>query len=388
MPWRIGCSPSIYPHAGATRADVELFHAVCEAIESPGCFLGWRCTRTTEHEMVALTARHGISALCCLDVRNLSVHSAIPRTETPFTQDHKTETDMGPVEKKVYVSIMNTDGDAVWSMLRAQADRFDEPDHGSMPYTWGFLPSAVDLTPGVARYNYERRLPNDYFAAPTSGAMYTYPLLHPDPRAYLRMTRHYMQRTGLRVAYIGNWDDDSWWQEIDAPEFTEVLREEFPEALGFVRGMGESAFEKHYLRGGAPVVFCGEGFHRDSDVFRTLSEFTAANSVRPLFLFLLANHGVTLSEIKAAFDRLPKEEYCFVRLDEFFALVRKADKEGLIQGGELYPDKSGLTVLLQEEARAAWPKIIEDIQAHALRAGQTEAAFVRRYTRRVSAAAS
>jgi hypothetical protein len=49
---------------------------------------------------------------------------------------------------------------------------------------------------------YELRKENDYFAASTCGAAYTYPHLLPDTRDYLCYSRYYMEKTDLRSAYM------------------------------------------------------------------------------------------------------------------------------------------------------------------------------------------
>jgi hypothetical protein len=260
---------------------------------------------------------------------------------------------------------MATDGDALSSMLRLQAGRFDDPEHGDVPFAWGFLPIACDLMPGVAARNFELKTDNDYFVAPSSGVMYTYPQFHPKPEAYLRMTGEYMAKCGQRVAYMINWDDDFYWQEIDFPEFAGLLRKHLPDCIGFLRGQGESAFERQYFGGGAPYVFCGEGLHRDSDVYQTFRDFIEANPIRPLFIYCLSNHTITLGRIKEGLKRLESDHIELLKLDEFLQLADKAVREGKVPANDFYPDKPGLKKLLAEEARAAWPGARDRIMAHA-----------------------
>ena len=357
------------------RKDRALLAEVFERMESPGFSFGWRCARCTEHEYVGLAAQHGISMLCGLSTLNMTVHSAIPRTMTPYAQEHATETSVGEVEKKVYVSFMNTDGDATFSMTRLHSNRLRDPEHGRLPYSWGFLPAACDLMPGVARYLYEHKHENDYYVASTCGALYTYPAMHPDMRGYLAMTRSYMYRAGLRVAYMSNWDDDFWWQEIDFPDFVPALREALPEAIGFVRGMGESAWERHYL-GKQPYVFCGEGIHGTGDIYETLRAYIDAMPQRPLFLFCLVNHTRTQGEILDAVERLGNDNFRWVTLDAFLQLVRKAHEAGMV-GDDLDPPTEGLRRLLMRDGRDAWTGVLARIRDHAARAKRTPSAFLR-----------
>ncbi len=358
------------------RADRELLDKIYAEIKKPGCLIGWRSARNIEHEMVGFAARRGIYVLCALSTLNMTVHTAIPRATEPFVQDHLDEEEVGPVEKgKIYVSFMNTDGDSLYSMLGLQSGRFKDPEHGQIPYTWAFFPLAYDLIPGVARYNYEQKKANDYFAASTCGVAYTYPYLLPNSREYLRTTRYYMEKTGLRTAYMSNWDDDWWWQDMETPGFHEALCEELPDAFGFVRGMGESAFEPHLFGCQAPYIFCGEGIHSDSDVYTTLRDFIEANSNRPLFVYCLVNHNTKLGEIMGATSRLPKDTIEYVRLDAFFHLLKQARQHGLV-GDELYPDKTGVKKILAKEARAAWPGKYASILEHGKRAKMDEETFI------------
>ena len=356
------------------REDFALFNEICAATTGPGCIMGWRCTRCPEHEYVALNARHDLSVLCALETRNLTIHAAIPRPEQPYTQVRKKPA--SPIEDKVYLAFLNTDGDATWSMLQGHSRRLFDPEYGSLKYSWAILPSAWDLMPGVLRFLYEKKTDNDYFIAPSAGATYTYPHMLPDPRAYLRLSKHYMDQAGLDMVYFTNWDDDFWWQEVELPSFVDLAREEFPNAPGFIRGMGESAFEKDFIAGGAPYLYCGEGIHRDSDVYQTLADFVDANPIRPLFICCINNHTVPLERYTSALARF-EFDYELLHLDELMHLIRSAHRQGRIPGDDLYPDKTWLRALLRREAEAAWPGTRDTILAHAERAQLSEADFRR-----------
>ncbi len=359
------------------REDVALFHEICERRSGPGCVMGWHCARCPEHEYVALQARHNLGVLCCTSTRNLSVHASIPRATKPYKQKHHGPSDVRKVEDKVYLAFVNTDGDATWSMLQGHSGRINDPEYGTLPYTWAILPYAWDLMPGVLRFIYDKKTRNDYFVAASAGALYTYPYLLPDPRAYLRLTRHYMDRCGLNIPYFTNWDDDHWWQEVDLPSFVDLARKELPDALGFVRGMGESAFERDFLDGGAPYIYCGEGIHRDSDVYQTLKDFIDANPIRPLFICCINNHTVKLERYTDAIKKLPSEVK-LIHLDELMSMIRIAHADGRIPGEDLYPDKTGLRKLLQREAEAGWEGVRDPILEHAERARLSETGFVER----------
>ena len=346
------------------RLDHSMWNEICEGIERPGIVMGWRGMRNNEQDYVQLCSRQGLYQLCCLGTRNLTIHAAIPKLEKPFKQKHITKEETRAVEDKVYIAFMNTDGDALFSMLRMQSGRLEEDAHGCMPYTFGFLPLAYDLMPGVARRNYAMKHENDYFAGPTSGMTYTYPHLHPKPRDFLKMTRHYMNLCDERVLYVGNWNREEWWQEVEAPGFIDMLREELPECTGFLRGMGESAFEPQVYDGKPPYIFCGEGIHAKDNVYKTITDFVDAVPTRPLFIMCFVNHSNTMQAMKEAVDRFPPN-YEIIRMDEFIHLSEKAVAEGKIPANDFYPEKAGIRKILAKEARAEWDKTLEDIVKHA-----------------------
>jgi len=349
------------------RKDFDLLNRICSKVVSPGGILGWHCTRDNEHEFVAVASSYGLFVICSTSTTNLSVHTAIPRPDKSFVQTHRKPGDV-KLEKKVYISFMMTDGDSTSSMLGYVTGSFTDKLRGTFPYTWGILPSAYDFMPGVAQFYYENLTENDYLVAAPTGAAYTYPHFHPDPRDFLRMSRYYMDKMGLRVIHMTNWDDEHWWQEVELPGFVPLLREELPDCLGYVRGMGESAFERHYIGGGPPYIFCGEGIHRDSDVYNTITDFVNANSIRPLFIFCLVNFSVSMQRMKEAIDKFPKDEYELVRLDELMLLIDKAFAQGLVPEDGLYPEKADIRKLLAMEARQAWPGTCEAILNHSARA--------------------
>ena len=358
------------------RADRDLLHTIFERNEGLGCVLGWRCVRCNEHEFVEVAARSGVSALCALNTRNLTVHAAIPKREAPFEQHHCSKEEARPVEKKVYISFMATDGDSLFSMMRLQSGRFDDPEHGDLPFSYGFLPCAWDLMPGVAAANYAHKKENDYFVVPSSGAMYTYPYFQRDPGAYMALTRGYLDKTDLRAAYMINWNDDLYWQDPNVPEILVQLRRGLPECTGFFQGQGESAFEPQHLGGGIPYIFSGEGLHSNSDVAATFAEFIAANPIRPLFIYCLTNHTIPLGRIKAGLAELDDYDIDLVRMDEFLWLVEQAREQELIPANNFYPNKSKLQVLLQQEAEGKWQGQVATINAHAEQARVPEEEFL------------
>lgn len=340
------------------KRDYELVKEIYRHYEPGALVVGWHCVRDKEHEAIALSAEFGHYGLCSLNTPNLTVHSSIrlePGTTFKQRRPHPPE-----LKDIVYVAFMATDGDAAWFMLDHKFKDWASPAHGTFKYNWGFLPLAYDLMPGTVKYYMENASDKDFFAAGPAGATYTYPHLHPDPSQFLKLSADYMEKCGLTTVHVCNWNDRDWWQEVNLPEMPGLLRKYLPKAAGFFRGMGESAFEPHYLDENQPYVFCGEGIHRGDDVYRVMKDFIDACPNRPLFIYSLVNHSIPMHEIKEAMDRFPQEQVEIVHLDELLLLIKEAKKLGRI-GNDLYPDKSGVRKILAREAKAAWPRFFAEL---------------------------
>ncbi|MBN1350146.1 hypothetical protein JXJ21_12095 [candidate division KSB1 bacterium] len=343
------------------KRDYRLLRKIYQAFPQGATILGWHCVRDKEHEAIALASEFGHHGVCCLNTPNLTVHSSIPLAANESFRQRRIESSKFKIENKIYVALMATDGDAAWFMLNLCCRDWKNPLHGELRYNWGFLPMAFELMPGVVRYYMRNMLPQDYFVAGPSGAAYAYPHLHPDPTKFLRLSQFYMEKCGLTTVHITNWNDRDWWQEVDLPKFPALLNAYMPECVGYVRGMGESAFEAHYLNGDKPYLFCGEGIHSDSDVFMTLKNFVDACPNRPLFIYCLVNHSVTMDRIQRALEKFPPGKIELLHLDELLSMVQQAYAEGRITE-ELYPEKESLRALLSEEAKSAWRLVYEEIQ--------------------------
>jgi len=342
------------------KRDYELLRKIYNAYQPGTLVLGWHCVRDKEHEAIALSSEFGHYGMCTLRTANLTVHSSIKlQNDVSLTKRSLKKNEL-KVEDKVYIAYMTTDGDAAWFVQNLIHTDWANPLHGRFKYNWGFLPMAYDLMPGMVNYYSENMLANDFFVAGPSGATYTYPHLHPHPEYFLLLSKYYMEKCGLTTVHITNWHDRDWWQEVDLPKYHDLLCENLPNCIGYVRGMGESAFEKHYIAGGKPYIFCGEGIHKGSDIYQTMKDFIEACPNRPLFIYNLVNHTIPMDHIKKAMDRLPDGTIELVHLDELLLLIEKAFQEGKI-GEDLYPDKEGLQKILAQEARQAWPAFYQEL---------------------------
>jgi hypothetical protein len=342
------------------KKDYQLLRKIYKAYPQGTVVIGWHCVRDKEHESIALSSEYGHYGMCSLRTGNLTVHtSIIPKDQTSYKQ-RQINKDTLKVRNKVYIAFMSTDGDAAWFVQNHINKDWISPARGKIKYSWGFLPMAYELMPSLVHYYMTNLKETDFFVAGPAGATYTYPHLHPQPEKFLRLSHYYMQKCGLNTVHMTNWNDRDWWQEVDLPNFPALLRKTLPDCAGYVRGMGESAFELNYITDRQPYIFCGEGIHRGDDIQKVMQTFIDACPNRPLFIYALVNHNVPMHEIMAGMANFPSDQVELVHLDELLLLIGKAHQEGKISD-ELYPDKSVLKKLLAQEARRIWPAFQQEL---------------------------
>lgn len=362
------------------RRENELMDRIYDQLEFPSGVWGWHCCRDHEHWAVARASRKGAYSICAAHSPNFSVHGGFRSEEEPRpVKQPKPRTDLVVEKEKIYIAFMMSDGDALWAMNNLQSRKWASEEKRSFPLSYGFLPLIVDLAPAMHSRFFKTQRPEDYLVAGPAGAGYTYTHLHPEPRKFLRYSKHYMQKSGLDIAYITNWNDDTNWQEVDLPEYNPMLYEEWDHCLGYVRGMGESAFEPHYNFGDKPYVFCGEGTHTwDKDDAATLRGFVEANPNRPLFLVCINNISVSTARLEKVVEGLSGYDVEYVRLDEFMHLLKEAHGKGWVTE-DLYPNRKGNEEVLRREAPGNWTKTKAGIERllPALTASDGEEALAR-----------
>lgn len=345
------------------RQEYRLLDKIYASLEFPAGVWGWHDSRDHEHWAVDRAARKGVYTICAVGGPNLTVHGGVkPQSEAIPKQKPSPRKNLVAEEDKIYLAFMMTDGDALWVMDTLQLHNWASEKRGDFPLSWGFLPLLADIAPAMYSYYVKKMLPNDYMVAGPSGAGYTYPHMYPDPKQFLKYTKFYMQKCGLEIVNITNWNDYTHWQEVDLPWFNPLLFSELDNCLGYVRGMGESAFEPHYNLADKPFIFCGEGIHRgDRDDVATIKNFIDANPNRPLFVFCLINVAVSMERIKKVVDSLQHYHIEYVRLDDFMRLIKSARMQNLITE-ELYPNRKGNGQILANEAPASWEGTKKNIE--------------------------
>jgi len=111
-----------------------------------------------------------------------------------------------PLENKVYVALILSDGDNIQYMQHAMKVDWGSPVRGTIPIGWTSSPLAVDLDPMMLNYYWNTATTNDCLVSGPSGAGYAH-INHwkaANLDAYTKVSAPYLQRSGLRVITI--WD--------------------------------------------------------------------------------------------------------------------------------------------------------------------------------------
>jgi len=346
-------------HTMKNRKAVALTNSVYQAMARPGHVMGWLDRYTPEIEYTARIAKNGCFETCNGPAPNLSVHSAIdaapryvPRELTPAQKE---------VEKKVYVTYVASDGDALWCLGCFFFGHFNGEGRGDVPVAWEMQMLCYHLAPAMLQYYIDRLPPNDTLVASTSGAGYTYPNLHPDPAGYVKFTEEYLKLTGIRTVFAGihNPYEAVYWRdtESDRRKLVELYRKHAPSAMGVVRGYSGGAFLEgnSFEPDAAPFVCFTTGTNAAEKILPETLKAIEACDQRPLFVsvHLTNTQGDVNKALREAADALAAEGHVVVSLDEWFAKIQAAAKKGWLAEG-MYPDRNDHLARMQEENVKSW----------------------------------
>jgi hypothetical protein len=236
---------NLRPLSGDWLQEASLFNQVLEGSPPNIPLIGY-IAHTVLEEGVALTL---ISAqgkvLVPTDVAtNLSVHSGIePVAVEPD------EPELPPLENKVYVTFVMSDGDNLGYDMNTMREYWDAPERGQIPLGWTVSPYLMELAPAVMDYFYSTRTAMDGFVAGPSGAGYIFPPLYRDISWYLETSRRYLEAMDLRTVWLLN----------GLPFYSDELLEEYRSHLD-IYGLLTDYFPVpvglpfYYTTGGLPVL--------------------------------------------------------------------------------------------------------------------------------------
>ena len=204
---------------------------------------GWEC-HDNESLHVAHASRRGLRVLCSTNCPNLSFLAQVQPQLTEYRQRSPAPSKR-PVEKKLYLTFVLSDGDSIPILLTRQWYRWDDPARGQVPFGWEHQPLLADLAPVVFEYYYQTMTDKDRLICGPSGAGYTHPGEMPNLDWFIGQTREYLRRTDLGcIGVCADWDERA----------AKALARGIPESVGCFHGWGEEPNRKLLLTEGKPYV--------------------------------------------------------------------------------------------------------------------------------------
>jgi hypothetical protein len=252
-------------------------------------------------------------------VSNLTVHSG---TTAQFQNKSLA---LPPLEDKVYMSFIRTDGDGPNFYRECYRILWDDPQHGRFPMGWQLGPTMYDLMPDVLDYYYSHATANDYFVNALTGIGYiheeNYAYMYPSERRaeiwqeYLRLSQIYRERMGLAALTT----------------YHEMSRDKL-EALCQIGYVGVFAnYHRSFITtlhnqveevAGVPVFrACNQASSVESLV-ADIREWTP--KVRPAFIYVSLTNWLTRMEYVESAIKLLAPEYVAVTPEQLVGLYRES----------------------------------------------------------------
>ena len=131
-----------------------------------GVYLGWW---PDEAKGLNWIAQYGIPVLASDFLRNASLYSGVAHViHVPDIPSPP------PLQNKVYVSLILSDGDNIQYMQHVMKLRWSDAARGSIPIGWTVSPLAADVDPTMLDYYWSTATKNDCLISGPSGAGYTH----------------------------------------------------------------------------------------------------------------------------------------------------------------------------------------------------------------------
>ncbi|WP_127493219.1 GxGYxYP domain-containing protein [Paenibacillus glycanilyticus] len=280
-----------------------------------GVYMGWW---PDEAIGVQAASEYGISTIASDWSSNLTVFGGTSRTVNVKPVPNKP-----PLQNKIYVSLILSDGDNLQYMEHRFKKIWDSPNRGAVPLGWTVSPAMLDAMPGVLNYLYDSATPNDALIAGPSGFGYTYPNAWANQtylNKFVALSNDYMNRAGLKVATI--------WNTITGginPNVGESFAQYAPSLLGLT---GQNAGSPITIYGnslptqGLSATYC----YSEATIISEINHAIAGwDGTAPRFVSIQSNPwDVNYQMIVNAVNNFSSNSnIVFVRPDTYFQLMRE-----------------------------------------------------------------
>ena len=340
----------------ATVGEYRLAEKIFSEMHPYAYLFGWHSyCKDKEEEHITLLSRHAlIMAEGLASVPNLSFHGQVPLS-SDFSFKQRGKFNPNPkVEKKVYVTLIESDGLGIGSWLK--------PGRGEIPYGWEMNEEYLKVAPALLQYYYETATENDHFIGSLSGPGYFYPKAYPPEMlpGVLRIEDSLMRKMDLHVFGIMDFSEgDHHVGNADLPKrIVDAYYENIPSADGFLNGYGPAnTFD---VRNGRPLI--SYNYYVDlkktvEEVAEDLRELARINPRRPYFLPVHVREDNDVERMLRV-CRLLGDEFSIVPPREFMLMAGRQPTTTTRYLKER-PDFSGRWKLVRERSRNVFPATLE-----------------------------
>jgi hypothetical protein len=286
-------------------------------MESGSPFMGWW---PEEGSGVDAASKYGIATIASDYSTNLTVHSGMPRTVAVKPVPPKP-----PLENKIYVAFILSDGDNLQYVEHLMRKLWNDPHRGQVPIGWTVSPAMLDAMPGALDFYYTSGTANDNLISGPSGYGYTYPNSFPDQTRldqFVARTDDYLQRAGLRVVTV--------WNTITGginSNVGESYAAHAPSLLGVTgqnTGGGLTIYSDKLPGYALDCNYCTNEQAMKDHIARAAAGWNGAS---PRFILIQAQpwQGVTPTSFLDVKNALDASKYVVVRPDNWFQLLREAN---------------------------------------------------------------
>ncbi|MDT0678326.1 GxGYxYP domain-containing protein [Autumnicola musiva] len=325
--------------------EFDLKDRILKAMEPQGYVFGWH-QGAGETAHISHLSKHGQLALgTSTYAANFSFHSRVnvPGAVERFRQKVVNKTNTAPLEDKIYLTFVLSDGDSLnFLTRRAQGGQWQLPERGKIPFGWEIQPLLVNVGPGLLDYFQATATDNDFFVNGISGIGYFYPEEMPKDklREILNEMSSYIKKTGLSELSVmspsGAVSDETAkiYREVLGGKLTGVIEGYDRRSAKAVRLFeSKSAKATTWLPTSNP-----KGEKTVENWVRGLKEVARCRKQRPLFIPIhVPAHKLTIADMVKVVDQIGKE-FKVVSPKSFFRLFAEARSNSvLINPPESFP---------------------------------------------------
>jgi prepilin-type processing-associated H-X9-DG protein len=272
-----------------------------------GVYLGWW---PSENNGLTWIAAYGIPVVASDFFRNGSVFGGV--THVVNVPDIPPPP---PLENKIYVGLILSDGDNVQYMQHAMVINWENSARGSVPIGWTTDPLALDMDPVMFYHYWGTATTNDCLISGPSGAGYGHVELWSAANlaTFARVSAGYLQRSGLRIITI--------WDQVNTGIATSYALN-CPSLLGLTDQGGTYSAVNHGLR---TIKLTPTYASLSSQMISGITNAAAGwNGTAPLFILAQATvWSIGPADLLAIANTFDTNKFKFIRPDHLFLLANQ-----------------------------------------------------------------